>query len=226
MSEEFSRTGLYRTHRRRRPFGSEPTGLGGRTFPHLFLVVLTKKAKEHMAKFGWNEGQLTEEFESSKRDVRLYKQRQSAGSLTIALPMKGGAGALLLKRQKEGKNYFCCVAVESFGAPVPLSEIDGKICHNLTDARVKIVEGWDVEGYLSDGLDCDEIEREVRSKKAWWPHVGGGVEDRKWGAYLHLYQTACEKRQMAGLSAKVISVEKGRMTAELNLSAPGPQRDR
>lgn len=194
-------------------------------YPHMLLVVMTNKAKSDLARLEWNEGELVEEFESAMGGIRLYNWRPRAGSLTIALPVKRGAGALLLKRHKDGDHYFCCVGVESFGAPVQLKD-GGDICHNLPRGRVKLVEGWDAGRYLSDALDCDEIEREVGSKKAWRPFVGGGVEDRKWGAYLRLYEAACEKRKVAGLPALVVpNVGGAKMAVDLDLDGITPEVD-
>ena len=195
-------------------------------YTHLLLVVLTDAAKRRLMEFGWGEVELADELASSKGSIRLYNWRPRPDKpLTVALPIRRGAGVLLLKRAKGGENHFCCVEVERFGAPVQLSTA-GNICHNLRpDARIQIAEGRDANSYLSDALDCDEIEREVGSKKAWRPHVGGGVEDRKWCAYLRLYEHTCEKRKMAGLPANIVADKAGKMTVALDLSGMDPEID-
>ena len=188
--------------------------------PHLFLIALTDNARERLTDFEISEDQIIEDFNSSEESVYLYNRGFSNGSLTTSLPIKGGIGELLLKR-KPDENYYVCINIKSFEEPVTLSKSNRFRYALPLGSCITVVDGWETEEYREDVLlDCDEIEQAVSQKKFWNPHVGEHVEDRKWSAYLRLYEFACENRKVNGLYGKIILVDGGKkIKVDLGLSS-------
>ena len=186
---------------------------------HLFIIVLGRGAKQDMKDLKWSEHDLERELDSVKSDIQLYKWPSKSKTLTVAIPIRGGAGVLILRRDKKNRHYFICTQVKRL--KVRQCE-NSNVCYSLSSlesgCRIKFSDKKNVNSYLDDLLDCDVIEQEIRGKELWRPFVGGEMESRKWDAYLRICKDIYEKSQMAGLPAKVTYKREGVMEIYLDIS--------
>ena len=164
----------------------------------LLLIVIAPWVKEQLRKKGW--------FDEMKNElraldaVRLYNfpEKKGATKTDIALPLKDGKTLHLEKYDGDDMNCFQCKGVYEFRSP----STNLSYCHELQgDVKVWIVDHAQVSMYLRDAIDCDKIDRDVKTKLPWKPFESNDSEMDKWHAYLKLFKDMLNDQRF-GLSVE------------------------
>ena len=194
---------------------------GVESYSHLLLIALPKSTKEQIAQLGWDIDDLVSGWDASELP-QLYKWRrvhseQLEKKFTIALPVLGGEGVLLLRRDKDRRNCFFCDDVYQFPTRIRMDQ-SAENGHTLPiGTRIKILERRDIKRYLDDALDCNAIEFDLRSKQKWEPDTGSNVENRIWEAYLKLSKASCDARQIINLPVvNVVAQGRDKLKVEID----------
>ena len=169
----------------------------------LFLIVLSDTAKNKLKKL--DPLNLLDGDLRTLCSIRLYSlsDRKDVNKTVVAMPLENGKILLLIKDDKE--NYFICIGVNHFKY-IPWKSKD--YYHELPgDVKIRVVSSPVGSHYLADAVDCGEIDREVKAKKPWNPHEGSSPEEKKWVAYLKLFESELESQKF-GLPVNVIKTRK------------------
>lgn len=192
----------------------------------LLLIVLLPTAKQKLEKRGWHEG-LDRYLQvlGNTRNIRLYhlpdknnkQDKQNKQEFVIALPFDRGKVLLLKKDDSNGsgQDYFICIGCQKFNAPPEAAVYYHELPGNVEIRRV--VDSGEISSYLLYAVDCDEINRKVKTKKPWEPHKGAAPEGKKWKAYLDLYENMLKKNRF-GFPANKLKVNGKNAEISFNFS--------
>ncbi len=152
----------------------------------LFLIVLLPSAKQKLEEMNQLDG-LVGKLRAVP-NIRLYNLPHEENKKRIAVALSFGDGKVLLLKKDDSENnrdYFICTGVTELKKPPTASAYYHELPGNV---EIRIEHIGKIDCYLEDAVDCGEIDREVKDRKPWEPHKGAAPEEKKWKAYLDLFE--------------------------------------